>query len=78
MSTTKSKQMCSGCRDDFYNQDRDGGCWSFEKAKVRLGVQVGTWEPPPYDKSRAREFLSCFNPIGYSTLAMNDVRIKEI
>jgi hypothetical protein len=31
------KQMCSGCRDDFYNGHNDIGvkeCWMFAKAKV--------------------------------------------
>lgn len=30
----KTKSMCSGCRDDYYNRNRDGGCWSFAKAKI--------------------------------------------
>lgn len=32
-----SKAMCSGCRDDFYNDHNDMGvkeCWAFKDAKV--------------------------------------------
>ena len=30
----KSKSMCSGCYNNFYNLNREGGCWSFAKAKI--------------------------------------------
>lgn len=72
----KSKVMCSGCRDDFYNHNRPEGCWSFRKATIVKRVQVGTWEPPPYARERARKFLSCFHLQGSSMLELSDCRVK--
>ena len=59
---TKSKTMCVGCRDNFYNMSGKEGCWSFANAKVVERVQVGAWEPPPYAKERAQKCLSCYQP----------------
>lgn len=28
------KSQCRGCYDDFYNHNRDGGCWAFDSAEV--------------------------------------------
>lgn len=32
----KSKYLCNGCGEDWYNQNKVGGCWSYERAKVVL------------------------------------------
>ena len=74
--TTKSKSMCSGCRDDFYNHNREGGCWMYENAKVVERIQVGIWQPPPYSKDTKRKCLSCYSPDGYSMIQLNDPRVK--
>jgi len=42
----KTKSMCSWCRDDYYNRNRDGGCWSFAKAKIGPGIEVPELLPP--------------------------------
>ena len=74
----KTKQMCSGCHDDFYNHNRDEGCWSFKTARVVKRVQVGIWEPPPYAKSRAKQCLSCYSPDGYAMLKLDDCRVEKV
>lgn len=74
---SKSKSMCSGCYNDFYNQNCEGGCRNFGGAKVVKRVKVGTFEPPPYAKSRARDFLSCYTCIGYSFLSLSDNRVVK-
>ena len=71
----KSKAMCSGCRDDFYNHNVAGGCWCFKTAKVVKRVQVGTWQPPPYNRS-LQSVLSCYHCQGSSFLELTDCRIK--
>jgi hypothetical protein len=71
----KNREMCRGCRDDYYNANREGGCWSFGGARVVKRVQVGTWEPPPYAKERAKRCLSCYSPNGYSMLKLDDSRV---
>ena len=75
MMPKKTKAMCSGCRDDYYNERE--GCWSFKRAKVVKRIRVGTWEPPPYDKERAQACLSCFNPDGSSMLQLDDCRVAD-
>ena len=72
----KSKEMCVGCRNDYYNHNRDEGCWMFEKARIVKRVRVGTWEPPPYSKKRAAKYLSCYHCQGSAFLDMNDCRLK--
>ena len=73
----KTKAMCRGCRDDYYNRNREGGCWMFGNARVVTRVRVGTWEPPPYHPNRAQKCLSCYNPDGYSMLKLDDCRVRD-
>ncbi len=68
--------MCNGCRNDFYNHNREGGCWSFAGARIRQRMIVGTWEAPPYSWKRLRRHLSCYVPEGQSILEADDCRIK--
>jgi len=72
----KSKTMCLGCRDDYYNHSEKDGCWMFANAEIVTRVRVGTWEPPPYAKERAVKCLSCFTAQGYSFLPLDDCRVK--
>ncbi len=72
----KSKAMCSGCYDDFYNQNRDGGCWGFATATVVKRVRVGTFQTPPYSES-PQSVLSCFHCTGYSFLRLDDCRLTR-
>lgn len=73
----KSKSMCAGCRDNFYNQDNKAGCWLFANAEVVRKVRVGIWESPPYAKDRAEKCLSCFHPEGYAMLELTDSRVVD-
>jgi hypothetical protein len=70
----KSKAMCSGCREDFYNHNQPDGCWCFAGAKIVTRMCVGTWQPPPY-VWRPEEVLSCFSPEGSSMIKRNDCRV---
>jgi len=72
----KSKSMCSGCRDNYYNRTEVNGCWCFSSATIVERVQVGIWEPPPYEKSRKEKVLSCYRPEGYAMLPLTDCRVK--
>ena len=44
----KSKALCSGCYDDFYNQARVDGCWSYEGATVCQKKFVHVDQRPPW------------------------------
>jgi len=65
MKKLKSKLMCSGCHDDFYNCGGVTGmtnhCWSFDSAEVVKGIKIGTWQRPPYKKVPIIQKLSCFH-----------------
>jgi hypothetical protein len=57
----KSKALCRGCRDDFYNgkQNCTGeGCWSYESAQVIKRKRVPLDQRPPW-KQRAIWAFSC-------------------
>ena len=75
--TDKNKFMCSGCRNEWYNQNRPDGCWLFENATVVIRIKVGTFESPPYSPSRAKEFLSCYHQDGCSMLKPDDCRVRD-
>ena len=49
MSNRKSKELCKGCRNDFYNgrQNFTGNeCWSFKDAKVCRRWKLHWWTEP--------------------------------
>lgn len=60
----KSKTMCAGCHDDFYNCGGATGltnhCWSYDSAEIVKGIEIGKWERPPYIKVPIIKKLSCF------------------
>lgn len=60
----KSKNMCSGCYNDFYNCGGATGltnhCWSYDSAEVVKGIEVGLMQNPPYVKVPIIIKLSCF------------------
>ena len=71
----KSKSMCSGCIDDFYNST-EKGCWCFENAKVVTRIRVGVWQSPPYEWS-PQECLSCYSPDGARMIEKSDPRVVD-
>lgn len=42
----KSKRLCVGCRDNFYNGEGAAECWSFKSAKVVRRWKLGWWTRP--------------------------------
>ena len=72
----KSKSMCGGCRDDYYNQNRKEGCWCYAKATIVTRSSVGTWQPPPYQWN-PQQTLSCHHPEGRHWLSKDDCRFKH-
>lgn len=72
----KSKQMCAGCYNNFYNLNRDGGCWSYQSAKIVTKVEVGTWQNPPYIWNPVK-VLNCFHKTGSSFLSKDDCRVVK-
>lgn len=75
--TTDKKQLCSGCRDNYYNahgNSTTGECWAFGTAKTVTRTQVGTWDRPPYEWV-PQKTLSCHRPEGRHWIKRDDVRI---
>jgi hypothetical protein len=58
----KEKTMCSGCYNNDYNHGLGGAkeCWNFSEAKVVDKLAIHVDEPPPYDKTKAKPLLSCY------------------
>jgi hypothetical protein len=60
----KSKSMCAGCYDDFYNHGGATGltnnCWSYDSAEIVKGFEIGLMQNPPYVKCPIIKKLSCF------------------
>lgn len=60
---TKSRSMCSGCKDDFYNGHNNLGieeCSSFPNAEIVKVIRIGFWERPPYRDKPIEKKLSCY------------------
>lgn len=71
----KTKQLCDGCHNDYYNQTREDGCWSFRTAKRVQKVRVGTWQDPPYVWQPV-DTLDCYCPErGTTMLGRKDPRV---
>ena len=69
----KSKTLCHGCRDDFYNGRHNctqEGCWSFDGAEVIKRKRVPMDQRPPW-KQKAQWFLSCRTEAGAIFVAPN-------
>ena len=63
----KSRELCSGCRDNFYNGNNDLGineCWCFEDSNVVKKKKVDINQRPPWDQG-AIWVLSCCRMKGY-------------
>jgi hypothetical protein len=73
----KSKAMCSGCSNNFYNHNTEKGCWMFEDAKVVERMRVGVWQSPPYVWN-PQSCLSCFSPDGFRMIGKDDPRIIDL
>jgi hypothetical protein len=41
----KSKALCGGCRDDYYNGCGAKECWSYKSARVVKRWKQGWWTP---------------------------------
>jgi hypothetical protein len=52
----KSKALCRGCREDYYNGQGAPECWSYKSAKVVKRHRIGWWVTP--DTSGA--FTTCW------------------
>lgn len=62
--SVKTKSMCSGCEDDFYNSQRPEGCWSYDSAEIKLRKKVSVDQPPPWEH-KPQEYLSCYHQKRY-------------
>jgi hypothetical protein len=64
----KSKEMCEGCRDNFYNGNNDIGvktCWHYKTAKIVMRKMVPYTLVPPW-KMKPIKVLSCRRVSGYA------------
>ena len=69
----KSKAMCSGCTENFYNGNNDLGvseCWSFKAARVVKKKFVHMNNVPPWDHA-AVTTLSCYRKRGHVSVGPN-------
>lgn len=42
----KTKELCRGCTNNFYNGEGAAECWSYKGAKVVRRWRTGWWTPP--------------------------------
>ena len=65
MADTKSKALCEGCRNDFYNGQGADECWSFKDANVCNRFRLGWWTAPTERGAfRKVQTLSCHHAPG--------------
>lgn len=64
----KTKEMCRGCRDDFYNGTNGLGvkeCWCFKGAEVITAYRIGWWVPMASAKNFKKvRALKCWHAPG--------------
>ena len=62
--TEKNKELCRGCRDDYYNSG-SGECWSYKNASVVQRYKIGWWVAPTQPGAFSKvETLSCHHAPG--------------
>jgi len=79
MSNEDKKRLCSGCRDDYYNQpgnSPNGECWALATAKIVERTSVGYFQNPPYEWI-PQKTLSCHSPPGKTWIAADDCRLTK-
>jgi hypothetical protein len=58
LKPSKSKELCSGCHDLFYERER-GGCWCYKDSKIVLkSYYFSNSQPPPW---KLQWQLSCWH-----------------
>jgi hypothetical protein len=66
---TKTKALCSGCDNDFYNTTpsvtSSDGCFMYPEATLVKRIIVTKYEVPPYDIKSHRRVLSCWRSKHY-------------
>uniref|UniRef100_A0A6H2A1U1 Uncharacterized protein n=1 Tax=viral metagenome TaxID=1070528 RepID=A0A6H2A1U1_9ZZZZ len=78
----KSKSMCAGCHNNFYNGNNQYGikeCWSYPHARVKtrygIGISVPMTRPENF---LAAKMLSCYFESGYAWLDELPAHIKAM
>jgi len=67
LSREKKLDMCSGCRNNFYNGNNSLGvkeCWLLKNAKVVKKKRVGIYQLPPWTQAPIK-VLSCYHQDKY-------------
>ena len=54
-----NKQHCNGCYNEFYNNRKQGDCWSLESAKLIMRKEVHIDQIPPWTQ-KAEKFPNCY------------------
>jgi hypothetical protein len=63
----KSKALCRGCYDDFYNHPGPHGakeCWSLKDAEVVTRWRIGWWASPVRENAEKVTTLDCHREPG--------------
>ena len=82
---SEKKDLCAGCRNNFYNQpgkSTSGECWSLKSAKVVTRYKLGWWTAPTQPGAfKEVKVLSCYHQPGqaayYDHLPEFAVGLKE-
>lgn len=63
--TEKSKALCAGCRDEYYNGLGAVECWSYQGAQVVTRYRIGWWTTPDTPGAFTKvETLNCHHAPG--------------
>jgi len=64
INKTAKKELCKGCRNNYYNQQGNspnGECWSLKRAKVVKRKKIHKQKRPPWDDCEVVQTLSCYH-----------------
>lgn len=61
----KSKALCKGCREDYYNGTGAEECWLYKDAEVVTRFRIAWWTAPTVPGAFTRVWtLPCYNAPG--------------
>lgn len=79
----KTKDLCVGCHNDFYNGKNDKGieeCWLYQQARIVERFKIGWWtEPSSLEAFKKVWTLSCHNAPGdYALLTELPAHLRAV
>jgi hypothetical protein len=70
---SKTKNLCNGCQDNYYNTEQSG-CWLYKDATIEKRKFVHINDVPPWTTQPVVTTLSCYRKPGHVAVNAEQIR----